>query len=380
MELMNANTRVSEKINQLFIVEGNKRTAVNELAAGDLGATLKLKNTHVNNTLCDKSNPIELVPIRFPAPNLSVAIEPAVKGEEEKLSQALHMLVEEDPTIRVEVSAELKQTLLHCMGDMHLAVIKWKLQNQFHLEARFSKPRIAYRETIRKTAEAQYRHKKQSGGSGQFAEVHLRIEPWYEGMPEPNGLTVRNRETHKLPWGGNLVYYNCIVGGAIDTRFLPSILKGIMEKMQEGPLTGSYVRDIRIAVYDGKMHPVDSNDISFKLAGLQAFRQAFQQADPQVLEPVGKVEVICPDDLTGPVIGDLQTRRAIVEGLESEGHFTKINAKVPLAELYEYASSLRSITQGRARFSIQFDHYAPVPYELQKKLMEEYNRQAELVE
>ena len=380
MELMNANTRVSEKINQLFIVEGNKRTAVNELAAGDLGATLKLKNTHVNNTLCDKSNPIELVPIRFPAPNLSVAIEPAVKGEEEKLSQALHMLVEEDPTIRVEVSAELKQTLLHCMGDMHLAVIKWKLQNQFHLEARFSKPRIAYRETIRKTAEAQYRHKKQSGGSGQFAEVHLRIEPWYEGMPEPNGLTVRNRETHKLPWGGNLVYYNCIVGGAIDTRFLPSILKGIMEKMQEGPLTGSYVRDIRIAVYDGKMHPVDSNDISFKLAGLQAFRQAFQQADPQVLEPVGKVEVICPDDLTGPVIGDLQTRRAIVEGLESEGHFTKINAKVPLAELYEYASSLRSITQGRARFSIQFDHYAPVPYELQKKLMEEYSRQAELVE
>lgn len=380
MELVNANTRITEKLNQLFIVEGNKRTAVNELAAGDLGATLKLKNTHVNNTLSDKNNPLELVPIQFPPPNLSVAIEPAIKGEEEKLAQALHMLVEEDPTIKVEVSGELKQTLLHCMGDMHLQVIKWKLEHQFRLEVRFSKPRIAYRETIRKASDAQYRHKKQSGGAGQFGEVHLRIEPWYEGMPDPLGLTVRNREVVRLPWGGQLVYFNCIVGGAIDARFLPSILKGIMEKMQEGPLTGSYVRDIRVSVYDGKMHPVDSNDISFKIAGLQAFRQAFQQADPQLLEPIGKAAVVCPDELTGSVMGDLQTRRAMVEGMESEGHFTRISAQVPLAEMYEYSSSLRSITQGRARFSIQFDHYAPVPYELQKKLMEEYSRQAELVE
>jgi elongation factor G len=380
MELMNPITKVTEKLNQLFIVEGNKRTAVNELAAGDLGATLKLKNTHVNNTLCDRQTPIELVPIEFPSPNLSIAIEPGLKGEEEKLAQALHALVEEDPTIRVEVSSELKQTLLHCQGDMHLAVIKWKLQNQFKLEVRFSRPRIAYRETIRKSAEAQYRHKKQSGGSGQFGEVHIRIEPWVEGMNDPQGLSVRNREFHKLSWGGQLAFYNCIVGGAIDTRFLPSIMKGVMEKMQEGPLTGSYVRDIRVSVFDGKMHPVDSNDISFRLAGLQAFRQAFQQADPQLLEPIGKVDVYCPDELTGSVMGDLQTRRAIVEGMESEGHFTRIKAQVPLAEMYEYSNSLRSITQGRARFKIEFDHYSPVPYELQKKLMEEYHKQAELVE
>lgn len=380
MELMNPITKVTEKLNQLFIVEGNKRTAVNELAAGDLGATLKLKNTHVNNTLCDRQMPIELVPIEFPSPNLSIAIEPVLKGEEEKLAQALHALVEEDPTILVEVSSELKQTLLHCQGDMHLAVIKWKLQNQFKLDVRFSRPRIAYRETIRRPADAQYRHKKQSGGAGQFGEVHLRIEPWVEGMNDPQGLSVRNREFHKLPWGGQLAFYNCIVGGAIDTRFLPSIMKGVMEKMQEGPLTGSYVRDIRVSVFDGKMHPVDSNDISFRLAGLQAFRQAFQQADPQLLEPIGKVDVYCPDELTGSVMGDLQTRRAVVEGMESEGHFTRIMAQVPLAEMYEYSNSLRSITQGRARFKIEFDHYSPVPYELQKKLMEEYHKQAELVE
>lgn len=380
MELQNTSTKTSEKINQLFIVEGNKRTAVNELAAGDLGATLKLKNTHINNTLCDKNALFTITPIVFPVPNLSIAIEPVNKGEEEKLAQALHMLVDEDPTIRVEVAAELKQTLLHCQGDMHLAVIKWKLRHQYKVEVGFARPRIAYRETIRKPSDAQYRHKKQSGGAGQFGEVHMRIEPFTDGMSEPTGLTVRQRETIELPWGGKLVYYNCIVGGAIDTRFLPSIMKGVMEKMQEGPLTGSYVRDVRVSVYDGKMHPVDSNDISFKLAGLQAFRQAFQQADPQLLEPIGKLTVYCPDELTGSVMGDLQTRRAIVEGMESEGHFTLIKAQVPIAELYEYSSALRSFTQGRARFTLEFDHYSPVPYELQKKLMEEYNKRAELVE
>ncbi|KYP13014.1 elongation factor G, partial [Flavihumibacter sp. CACIAM 22H1] len=263
MELLNPTTKAVEKLSQLFIVEGNKRTAVNELAAGDLGATLKLKNTHINNTLCDRQTPIELIPIEFPAPNLSIAIEPLLKGEEEKLAQALHTLVEEDPTIGVEVASELKQTLLHCQGDMHLAVIKWKLQHQFKVDVRFSRPRIAYRETIRKAAEAHYRHKKQSGGAGQFGEVHLRIEPFTPDMPDPQGLSVRNRDFHTLPWGGMLAFYNCIVGGAIDTRFLPSIMKGVMEKMQEGPLTGSFVRDIRVSVFDGKMHPVDSNDISF---------------------------------------------------------------------------------------------------------------------
>jgi elongation factor G len=225
-------------------------------------------------------------------------------------------------------------------------------------------------------AEANYRHKKQSGGAGQFGEVFMRIEPFYEGMPDPAGLTVRGREEFTLDWGGKLVFYNCVVGGAIDTRFLPSILKGVMEKMHEGPLTGSYVRDVRVCVYDGKMHQVDSNDISFKIAGIMAFREAFQKADPQVLEPIQQVEVLCPEELTGAVMGDLQSRRGMVEGIDSEGHFQKVLAKVPLVEMHDFCSSLRSITQGRAKFKMHFDSYQPVSYELQRKLSEEYNKSA----
>lgn len=376
MELVNETTGVSEKLNQLFVVEGNKRTSVNELAAGDIGATLKLKNTHVNNTLHEKGKNIELQPIVFPTPNMSMAIESLKKGEEEKLSVALHQLKEEDPTVIVEFSQELKQLIIHCLGELHLTIIKWRIERLHNVEVKFTRPRIPYRETIRKMAEANYRHKKQSGGAGQFGEVFMRIEPWHEGISDPRGLNVRGREEYPLDWGGKLVYYNCIVGGAIDTRFLPSILKGVMEKMHEGPLTGSYVRDIRVSVYDGKMHPVDSNDISFKIAGLMAFKQAFQQADPQILEPIYHVEVLCPDDLTGAVIGDLQTRRAIVEGMDTEGHFSKVIARVPLAELHDYSSSLRSITQGRAKFMMRFDEYSAVPFEIQKKLQEDYHKLA----
>jgi elongation factor G len=374
MELVNESTGVVEKINQLFVVEGKNRTNVNELVAGDIGATIKLRNTHVNNTLHERGKNIELQPIAFPAPNMTVAIESRKKGEEEKLSAALHTLQEEDPTIHVEVSPELKQILLHCQGELHLAIIKWKMEHIHNLDVQFSKSKIPYRETIRSMAESSYRHKKQSGGNGQFGEVFMRIEPWHEGMPDPKGLTVRGREEYPLDWGGKLVFYNCIVGGAIDTRFLPSILKGVMEKMQEGPLTGSYVRDVRVCVYDGKMHPVDSNDISFKIAGLQAFRQAFQQAAPLLLEPINHLEVLCPDDLTGSVMGDLQSRRAIVEGIDAAGHFTKIVARAPLAEMHDYSSSLRSITQGRAKFKMNFFEYAAVPFEIQKKLQEEYGR------
>jgi elongation factor G len=376
MELLNESNGVNEKINQLFLLEGNKRFPVNELVAGDIGATLKLRNTHVNNTLHIKGKNIELPPIEFPSSNMTVSIEPGNKGEEEKLAQALHQLREEDPTLIVEVSQELKQTLIHCQGDMHLAVAKWKIENIHKVGVKFNKPRIPYRETIRKQAEANYRHKKQSGGAGQFGEVYMRIEPWYEGMAEPAGLTVRGRDIYNLDWGGKLVFYNCIVGGAIDARFLPSILKGVMEKMHEGPLTGSYVRDVRVSVYDGKMHPVDSNDISFKIAGLQAFRQAFQQADPQVLEPINYVEVLCPEDLTGAIMGDLQSRRGIVEGMDTEGNFQKIIAKVPLAEMHDFSSSLRSITQGRAKFKMHFDSYQPMSYDMQRKLAEDYNKTA----
>jgi elongation factor G len=257
---------------------------------------------------------------------------------------------------------------------MHLAVAKWKIEHNYKLDVKFIKPKIPYRETIRRMADANYRHKKQSGGSGQFGEVYLRIEPWYEGMPEPKDISVRARDVHELEWGGKLVFYNCIVGGAIDIRFLPSILKGVMEKMHVGPLTGSYVRDIRVCVYDGKMHPVDSNDISFKIAGLQAFRQAFQQADPQLLEPIYHVEVLCTDDLTGAVMGDLQSRRAMVEGIDSEGHFQKVISKVPLAEMDGFSSSLRSLSQGRAKFKSWFLDYIPVPFEIQKKLIEDYSK------
>ena len=280
MELVNENTSVTERINQLYVMEGNKRINVTELIAGDIGATLKLRNTHVNNTLHEKGKQIELQPIVFPEPVMSIAIANSKKGEEEKLASAMHQLKEEDPTLRVEVSAELGQTLLHCQGDMHLSVIKWKLQHIYHLDVVYARPKIAYRETIRSKAEASYRHKKQSGGSGQFGEVTMRIEPWFEGMPEPEDLNVRGKEIIELPWGGKLVYYNCIVGGVIDARFLPSILKGVMEKMHNGPLTGSYVRDVRVCVFDGKMHPVDSNDISFKIAGTMAFKDAFQRANP----------------------------------------------------------------------------------------------------
>jgi elongation factor G len=380
MELVNESTNVTEKLNQLFVVEGNKRSNVNELVAGDIGATLKLRNTHTNNTLHEKGKNLELQPIVFPETVMSIAIANNKKGEEEKLASALHQLKEEDPTVQVEVSAELGQTLLHCMGDMHLAVIKWKLQNQYHLDINFTKPKVPYRETIRKSSDATYRHKKQSGGAGQFGEVTMRIEPWTENMPEPPGLNVRGKDIHNLPWGGKLVYYNCIVGGVIDQRFLPSIMKGIMEKMHNGPLTGSYVRDVRVSVYDGKMHAVDSNDMAFKTAGMMAFKEAFQQADPQLLEPIYSVEVLCPDELTGNIMGDLQTRRGMVEGFDNEGHFTVVKAKVPYADMYGYASSLRSLTQGRARFRMKFHDYAPVPFDLQKKLTESYRKEEELAE
>lgn len=377
MELVNESNGVSEKLNQLFIVEGGKRSNVTELQAGDIGATIKLKHTHVNNTLHSRGKNYELEPIEFPPALMTIAIESTQKGDEEKLSMALHQVQEEDPTVKVEVSQELKQTLIHCQGELHLSVIKWKLEHiAKNLHVKFSKPKIPYRETIRKSVQSNYRHKKQSGGAGQFGEVYMQVEPWYEGMADPKGLNVRGRDEYKLDWGGKLVFLNCIVGGAIDTRFLPSILKGVMEKMQEGPLTGSHVRDVRVSVYDGKMHPVDSNDISFKIAGLMAFKQAFQQADPQILEPFYQLTVLCPDELTGNIISDLQTRRGVIEGMDTEGHFTKISARVPLAEMQDYSSSLRSITQGRAKFRLEFSEYSSAPFDIQRKLIDEYNKTA----
>ncbi|MCP9767566.1 elongation factor G [Lacihabitans sp. LS3-19] len=372
MELVNENTEIVEKINQLLLIEGHNRVQVDELMAGDIGATIKLKSTHVNNTLHGKGVNIEFPPIDFPIPNMTLAISTINPRDEEKLAQALHILKEEDASLSTEVSSELKQTLLHCQGDLHLRTIEWKLKNIHKLDIQTEFPKVPYRETIQAQAEAIYRHKKQSGGAGQFGEVSIRIEPWYEGMPEPKGLNVRGREEIDLDWGGKLVFFNCIVGGAIDARFLPAILKGVMEKMQNGPLTGSFARDIRVSVFDGKMHPVDSNDISFKIAGQQAFKQAFHDAHPQLLEPLYKIEVLCPVDYVGAVMGDLQIRLGIVEGIETEGHFQKISAKVPFSQMHDYSSGLRGLTQGRARYVMTFAEYAPVSFEIQKKLVEEH--------
>lgn len=376
MELLNENNGTSEKLNQLFLLEGKKRIPVDELAAGDIGATIKLRNTHTNNSLHVKGKNIALNPIVFPEPHLQMAIELTKKGDEEKLATALHQLNEEDPSLNIEVSQELKQTLINCRGEMHLAVVKWKLDHIYKLEVNFIRPRIAYRETIRKSVTSSYKHKKQSGGAGQFGEVHMIVEPYYEGMPDPENVSVRGRDEHPLAWGGKLVFYNCIVGGVIDNRFLPSIMKGIMEKMHEGPLTGSYVRDVRVSIYDGKMHAVDSNDISFKIAGMMAFKDAFHRADPQLMEPVYLVEVLCDDEVTGAVMGDLQTRRAIIEGMDTHGHYQKIIAKVPLSEMQDYQSTLKSLSQGKAKYSMKFDSYQAVAFDIQKKLVEEYLKTA----
>ncbi len=378
-ELTNENTGQVERINQLYEVEGSKRTPVNELTAGDIGATLKLKDTHINNTLHQKGNHIEIEPIKFPNPTLSIAVEGTKKGEEEKLSIALHQLVEEDPTIKVEVSPELNQTIIHCHGELHLTIIKWKLEKQYKLSVKFINPKIPYRETIQKSAEITYRHKKQSGGSGQFAEVSMKIEPWFEGIDEPKGFNIRGKEEIDLPWGGKLIYYNCIVGGAIETRFHPSILKGIMEKMNRGPLTGSYVRDVRVILFDGKMHSVDSNDLAFRTAGMMAFKENFVKADPQLLEPFYRVQIQAPEELTGAIMSNIQTHRANVESMDGEGQFTVITAYIPFAEMQEFGSDLRSITQGRARFTAKFDHYESVSFEMQKKLVSEFKKEEELV-
>ena len=373
-DLVNSTTRQTERLNQLFIMDGKNRNQVTKLIAGDIGATLKLKDTLTNQTLCANGKSIEFDPIHFPESRIRVAIIAKNKTDDEKLGSVLSEIHQEDPTLTIEYSRELRQIILSGQGELHLTVIKWRIEKIYHLEVEYIKPRIPYRETIQKSSMASYRHKKQSGGAGQFGEVYLKIEPFHEGMPEPEGHSIREKEQLELPWGGKLVFYNCIVGGVIDQRFIPSIQKGIMEKMHEGPLTGSYVRDVRVIVYDGKMHPVDSNDISFKIAGMMAFKEAFHQADPKILEPIYEVEIKVPEELMGDVVTDLQTRRSIILGMDTSGIYQVIKAKTPLSELDKYSTSLRSITQGRGSYSGRFFEYAYVPAEIQRKLAEEYKK------
>lgn len=377
MELVNAQTGSVERLPQLFTVLGKKRTEVSPIAAGDLAATVKLRNTHTNNTLHDRgTDGFAIPPIEFPPPRVRVAVVPVRKGDEEKVGAALHQLYEEDPSYRVEHAQELRQIILHGQGELHLAVARWLLQNRFRVEVEFAEPRIPYRETIQKPAKGYYKHKKQTGGAGQYAEVHLLIEPYVEGMHDPAGLTVRSKEEYDLPWGGKLLFLNCIVGGVIDARFMPAILKGIMEKMQDGPLTGSYVRDIRVSVFDGKMHPVDSNEAAFKIAGMMAFKNAFLEADPRVLEPIYEVTITVPDEFVGAVMSDLPARRATILGVESDGPYQRVRAHMPLAELDKYAAALRSLTQGRATYTQHFVEYVPVPPHIQQKLVAEHRAQA----
>jgi elongation factor G len=386
MDLVNNKTGAKERFSQLLVVAGKTRNKVPKLVAGDIGATVKLKNTKANQTLTVPGVSFEFVPITYPEPKYRTAIKALSESDDEKLGEALGRMHDEDPTIVIEYSKELKQIIVHGQGEYHLNILKWHLDNIYKIETEFLTPKIPYRETITKLAQATYRHKKQSGGSGQFGEVHMVIEPYVEGMADPvkykvNGkevnVSVRGKEEHELPWGGMIIYYNCIVGGSIDGRFLPAILKGVMEKMEEGPLTGSYARDIRVAVYDGKMHPVDSNEISFRLAGRNAFREAFKNAGPRILEPIYDVEVLVPSERMGDVMSDLQGRRAIIEGMTSEKGFEKIKAKVPLAEMAKYSTALSSLTNGRATYTMKMAKYEAVPGDLQDKLLKAYEAEQE---
>ena len=381
MELVNSRTGNKEKLSQLFAVAGKNRVKVTELSAGDIGCTVKLKGTRTNDTLAAPAAPVTVEPIVFPEPRYRAAIKAKEQSDEEKLGKLLNDAKYEDPTILVEYSKELKQTIIQGQGEHHLNILKQRLSAENKMEIEYFAPKISYRETITKVAQADYRHKKQSGGSGQFGEVHMVIEPYYEGMPEPtkykvNGqeiaVSVKGKEEYDLPWGGKLQYYNSIVGGAIDARFMPAILKGIMEKMDEGPLTGSYARDIRVVIYYGKMHPVDSNELSFKLAGRNAFKDAFRNAGPKIMEPIYSVEVLTPSEYMGAVMSDLQNRRAMIMGMESDKGFDRLNARVPLAELYRYSTSLSSLTSGAATYTMQFASYEQVPADVQEKLLKAY--------
>ncbi len=372
-KLENSRNDKVEILNQLFIMDGSKREPVTKLTVGDIGATLKLKFTETNDTLHTIGKPITIKPINYPSPRIKKSVSAVDKNDEEKLSDALKKIHSQDPTVVVNYSSELRQLILGCQGELHLVTINWTLKNVYGIEAIFEQPKIAYRETIQRSTSASYRHKKQSGGSGQFAQVHMKIEPWHEGMNEPEGFNIRGKEEVSLPWGGKLLFYNCIVGGVIDLRYLPAIMKGILEVMEDGPLTKSYVRDIRVMVYDGKMHAVDSNDISFKIAGAHAFKEAFLNSKPKLLEPVQELEVRVPEEMVGNVMTDLQSRRSIILGFESNDHYQVLKCNTPLSELYGFSTDLRSLTQGRATFSSVFSSFEPVPSNIQKGLVHQEN-------
>lgn len=370
-DLVNHNTGSGVRLSALYCINGNKRLEAEKIPTGDLAAAVKLKNTGVNDTLHPKGVEVEIEPIHFPDPVIRTAIELKHEGEEDKLGNALHQLQDEDPSMQIEHSQELKQVIVHGQGEEHLAVIKYALKTRFNLELEYVQPKIPYRETITKAVRTEYKHKKQSGGAGQYAAVSMLMEPLTDNMPEHGDLKVRDTQEIDLEWGGKLIFRNCIVGGVIDNRFMPAILKGIMAKMETGPLSNCRVRDLRISVYDGDMHSVDSNDAAFRTAALMAFRKGFMDAKPKLMEPIYTIEVTVPADYMGDVMSDISTRRGQIMGMDSEGSIQKIKAQVPLEELDHYATRLKSITQGSARYGREFSHYDQVPHDIQKRVMEE---------
>ena len=377
-DLTNADRGSKERMAQLFVCAGANREKVDTLTAGDIGCTVKLKDVRTGNTLNAKDCDNRFNFIKYPNAKYTRAIKAVNEAETEKMMSALSRMRQEDPTWEVEQSKELRQILVHGQGEFHLRTLKWRLENLDKIAVEFYEQRIPYRETITKAARADYRHKKQSGGAGQFGEVHLIVEPYSEGMPDPTvykfggqeiRIAVKGKEEVTLEWGGKLVFINSVVGGAIDARFMPAILKGIMSRMEQGPLTGSYARDVRVIVYDGKMHPVDSNELSFMLAGRNAFSAAFKEAGPKILEPIYDVEVFVPADKMGDVMSDLQGRRGMIVGMSSENGYEKLQAKVPLSEMANYSTSLSSLTGGRASFIMKFASYELVPGDIQNKLI-----------
>ena len=383
-DVINMASDSKERITSIFAVAGKKKEKVTELVAGDLGCTVKLKAVKINQTLNAPGNDNVVAPISFPPSKYRCAVKALDEKDEEKLGEALNRAAAEDPTMVVEYSKELKQTILNGQGEQHINILKWHINNDYKIEIELFAPKIPYRETITKVANATYRHKKQSGGAGQFGEVTLLIEPIVEGVDtlgkfkidgKEQVMTIKGKEEFPLPWGGRWEFYNCVVGGAIDASFMPAIKKGLMQKMEEGPLTGSYARDIRVFVYDGKMHPVDSKEIAFIIAGRNAFKEAFKNAGPKIMEPIYMVEIMVPGDCVGDVMSDLQNRRGIMEGMGSEKGFQILKARVPLAELYRYSTTLSSLTSGRATFTMEFADYQPVPGDVQTKLLAEYAAQ-----
>lgn len=380
-DLSNADRGSKERVAQIYACAGANRLPVDELCAGDIGCTVKLKDVKTGNALNEKDCDWRYDFIKYPNSKYSRSIKAVNEQEMEKLMAALTKMRQEDPTWVVEQSKELRQTIVHGQGEFHLRTLKWRLENNEKIQVKYGEPKIPYRETITKQARADYRHKKQSGGAGQFGEVHLIVEPYADGMPDPTvfkfggqefRMNIKSREEIDLEWGGKLVFMNSVVGGAIDTRFMPAILKGIMERMERGPLTGSYARDVRVIVYDGKMHPVDSNELSFMLAARNAFAAAFKEAGPKILEPIYDLEVYVPADFMGDVMSDLQGRRALIMGMDSEAGYQKLQAKIPLKELSNYSIALSSITGGRASFTTKFASYELVPNDIQQQLIQEH--------